>query len=991
MHTTPGTVGTGSSVHPEHDALESALRAAVQGEVFTDLTRRGVYATDASHYQMMPRAVVVPRHEQDVAAVLRIAREMNVPITGRGGGTSLAGQTFGTGIVLDFSKYMNALVEVNAEERWAIVQPGIVRDALNRQIQHTHLHFAPDPATTSRATVGGMIANNSSGMHSVIYGKTIDHIIALRVMLADGEIVRLEPCDAKTWLANETQTTRLGELYRGVGNIVREQAAEIEARFPKVMRRVGGYNLDELIPPPGKNGGEQVPTGGAWNLSRLICGSEGTLGVILQAKVNLVPLPGATCLCVLHFDDLIESLRHVPTMLEYRPSAIELLDEFIIREARISPATRHMAGFISGEPTAVLIVEFMADSAEQAQQKARDFARAMQQRGIGTGYTLCDDPVSINHVWEVRRLGVGLQSNVKGTRKPLDFVDDACVPVEHLAEYIQRLREVCTKHGVLMPVSSHASVGVLHPKPMLDLHDPEDVRKMRAIAYEAFEMVRQYHGSWSGEHGDGQVRGEFIRAFFGDALYAAFGQVKQLFDPQHLLNPGKILDTPAMTEHLRHGMSGYQQRLAEVKAHFHYRDQDGFAHAVEQCNGVGACRKIDVGTMCPSYMATRDEEASTRGRANALRLAMSGQLEASPNDALAGDGVAHALELCLACKACKSECPNSVDMAKLKSDVLQMRHDRHGLPLGYRIMGNAPMTAAWIAGPLASLVNAVQKLGPFKQLMQRITGIDARRPYPSYARKPFKSRQMTPTADNRPTVVLFDDTYARYYEPRIATAAVELLTHCGYRVVAANAGCCQRPRLSKGMVRDAARDGEKTLRNLDRFAAQGLPIVCLEPSCASALVDDLPDLIDDEALGARIKQQVKMLDTFLADEFDAGRIRATLTAATSHILLHGHCHQKALFGTEGMLRLFGRIEGLQVREVDAGCCGMAGSFGYEHYDLSMAIGDQRLFPAIKQAMQKHPDTAICANGFSCRHQVADGCHVKAHHWVELIRATPSAH
>ncbi len=970
--------------------LEEALRSAVRGEVRCDPTMRGIYATDASHYQMVPQAVVIPLDEADVVATVRVARERGVPITSRGGGTSLAGQTFGSGIVIDFSKHLCKVLEVNETERWARVEPGIVRDHLNGSLRERKLHFAPDPATSSRATVGGMIANNSSGTRSIVYGKTVDHLLAVRLLLSDGSIVELGARDAATWAAAAGDPSRAGELYRGVERIVETNRDEIRARYPKVMRRVGGYNLDELLDPAERN------------LAKLVCGSEGSLGIILDATVRLTPLPGATALCIVHFDDAVEAVRHVPAMLEHAPSTIELLDDSIIPESRRNPSTRLFADFFEGEPAAIDIVEFMADTQAEADERAIAFAADMRRRGIGYAHVLRHDPRAISNVWELRRLAFGLQSNVKGPRRPLDFVDDACVPVEHLADYVVKLKAICARHGVECPIGAHASVGVLHPKPMLDLHDPEDVKRMRAIAWEAFELVREYGGSWAGEHGDGLVRGEFIRPFFGDRLYEAFREVKGLFDPPNLMNPGKIVDTPGMVENLRHHppeAPDYAVRVAEVTSHYHYRDQNGFAGAVEQCTGVGACRKIGSGTMCPSYMATKDEEDSTRGRANALRLAMSGQLE--QDGGLTGEGVMDALSLCLQCKSCKAECPNAVDMAKLKSDVLQMRHDKYGVPLGYRLMGDSPRAARLVAGPLAPIVNWFQSLSPFKRVLERVAGIDSRRPIPMFASRTLRARlrargrngdaRTRPAAPPLGRVVLFADTYASYYETGIGVAAVELLEACGYDVVLPNAGCCQRPRLSKGMVRAAKKDGERTLRNLLPYAEEGLPILCLEPSCCSSLADDLPDLIDDAEMGAKVASRVQMLDAFLAAELDAGRLDGVrFSPVHANILLHGHCHQKSVLegGTEGMKRLFAAVPGLIATEVDAGCCGMAGSFGYEHHDVSMKVGEQRLFPAIRAAMQT-PDTAVCANGFSCRHQVKDACGVTAKHWVELVRAEPA--
>lgn len=936
----------------------------MRGEVYADAARRGMYATDASHYQVMPQSVVVPIDEADVAAVVAVARDHNVPITGRGAGTSLAGQTFGPGIVLDFSKHMNQLLEVNAEEGWARVQPGIVRDHLNAQLADHGLFFAPDPATTSRATLGGMINNNSSGMRSVKYGMTIDHVIALRVMLADGRVVELD--------AN-TQEESAGQLREVVGGLVDQHRDEIEARYPKVMRRVSGYALDALL------------DGNRRNLAQLIVGSEGTLGLVLEAKIKLVPTPGATALCIVHFDDLIESLRHVPAMLEHKPSAIELLDEIIVSESMTNPSTKSYASFYEGTPNCVQIVELMADTPDEVSRLCRVFAEDMKHRGVGTAHVICDQPKQIAEVWDLRRLGVGLQSNIGGRKKTLDFVDDACVPVEHLAEYVDRLREVCTQHGVRMPICCHTSVGVLHPKPMLDLHEEEDRQKMQAIADAAFEMVIGYGGSWSGEHGDGFVRGQYIQRFFGDTLYQAFRDIKALFDPNNLMNPGKIVDTPGMTEHLRHGTPNYELRLAEVKSNFRYDEHGGFGMSVEQCNGVGACRKVGKGTMCPSYMATRDEDASTRGRANALRLAMTGQIG---DQGLTSDGVMDALSLCLSCKACKTECPNAVDMSKMKSDVLQMRHDKQGTPLRARLIGRMPAMAKRFAGPLAPLVNAIQSIKLIRRVAQSVTGIDTRRSYPKLTRHPMPGVSASPNAPNGNRVVLFNDTYMDFYEPGIGRSAIHLLTACGYEIVIADAGCCHRPAISTGLLRDAKKNGEVTLRKLLPYAAKGWPILFLEPSCASAIVDDLPDLVDDRALGEDVKKTCFMLDDFLAEQLENGELDGRFIADDEDLLIHGHCHQKAIFGTAGMHRLFKSIEGLSFSEVDSGCCGMAGSFGFEHYDLSMQIGEQRLFPAVREAKQR--GAAVCANGTSCRHQISDGCDVQAKHWVQLIHFEPNS-
>lgn len=1002
----PAAPGSADAVPPIDAAgFERDLRAAVRGDVRFDALSRGIHATDASHYQVTPRAVVTPLDADDCVAALRVAHRYKVPVTPRGAATSLSGQTFGPGMILDASRHMDAVLEVNETEQWARVQPGVIRDQLNAQLAPLKLHFAPDPATSSRATVGGMIGNNTSGTRSIVYGKTIDHTLECTVALIDGTVLHLGPCDDDTWQQRAAGAReREAALYRGVKQLVLEHQDEITKRYPTVMRRVSGYNLDEFVdgagytgdigPAPRKQHNQGHRT---WNLTNLIVGSEGTLAVLLEAKVRLTPTPRATGVCVLHFEDDLNALAHVPAINAHNPSAVELLDRSVLREAKVNPATRDMAWWIQGDPAAVLLCEFFGDGPDDTAQRVGRFADAMKTAGVGYAYPVMLDAAQQRDVWELRKLGLGLISNVKGPVKGQAFVEDACVPVEVLAEYIGKLRAKCTELGIDTSMYAHASVGVIHFRPAVDLHRQDHRDKMKQIADYAFEMIQGYGGVFAGEHGDGMVRGEFIPRFFGPKLYEAFRQLKTLFDPQNLMNPGKLVDAPSMIDPsiLRYGD---RYRVADIPSGYHYREQGGFALAVEQCNGVGACRKLGSGTMCPSYMATREEKDTTRGRANALRLAMSGQLGPENQDvteALGSDAVKEVLDLCLACKACKTECPNAVDMAKLKSDTLQTHHDQHGTPLGYRLMGALPEQARIFAGKLWWVPKLPELLPGYRVIFEKLTGIDRRRPLPGFARQTLhtllKQRKLRtgaplpggseapdrPAQKKRGRVVLFNDTYATTMEPRVGLAAVELLEACGYDVTLANAGCCQRPRLSKGLVRAAKTRGTKTLHNLDAFARQGLPILCLEPSCASALRDDLPDLIDDAELGERVSQQVQMIDVFLEEQ------NVELSCDAADILLHGHCHQKAMFGTAAIKRLFAEMPGTTCTEVDSGCCGMAGSFGYEHHDLSETIGEDRLFPAVRDAVREGKTIVAC--GISCRHQLHDFLDVKAKHWVEVVK------
>lgn len=967
------------------DDIARQLRRTVRGKVSFDPVIRGIFATDASHYQMTPQCVVEPMDEQDVVAALQVAAAAGLAVTPRGAATALSGQTFGPGMVLDTSRHLNQVLQINRDEQWARVQPGVVRDQLNAQLKPLGLQFAPDPATSSRATVGGMIGNNSSGTRSLVYGKTIDHTLECRVALADGTVLDLLECSPEAWRTKTRAGGREGTLYQRIEEIINANRAEILARYPRVMRRVAGYNLDEFVDGAGYTGpiGPRAAINAGvrpWNLSNLIVGSEGTLATLLDAKVRVVPLPVATAVCVVHFDSEIDALAAVPRINEYGPSAVELLDRGILREAQINPTTRDMAGWVEGDPAAVLLTEFFADSPAEAAERVNAFAAALAAAGTGFAHPTMLEPRAQADVWETRKLGLGLISNVRGPVKGQAFVEDACVPVEVLAEYIERLARECTALDVDYSMYAHASVGVIHFRPALDLHRPEHQQKMKQIADAAFEMVMGYGGVFSGEHGDGQLRGEYVPRQFGPQLYEAFRDVKRAFDPDHRMNPGKIVDAPSMIEpaSLRYGAN---YRTGPVPAEFHYRDQDGFRLAVEQCNGVGACRKIGAGTMCPSYMATRDEKDTTRGRANALRLAMSGQLQVDPAAALGSDGVHEVLELCLSCKACKTECPNAVDMSRLKADALQMRYDRHGIPLSAKVIGRMPDQARRLAGLLAWAPKLLQSLPGARRLMQRFTKIDSRRHIPEFAPRTLAQRLAERPASTVPPtrgkVVLFDDTYASFMEPHVGVAAVELLEGLGYKVIIANAGCCQRTRLSQGLVREAKQLGAKTLANLDQFAQQNIPILCLEPSCASALTDDLPDLIDDAELGARVAANVHMIDVFLERE------GVTLASDHAQVLLHGHCHQKALYGTGAIKRSFAAIDGVECREVDSGCCGMAGAFGYQHHELSEQIGEDRLFPAVREAVERGDTIVAC--GISCRHQLKDFLDVDAKHWVEVVR------
>ena len=952
--------------------LIAQLQKQIKGDVSCDDVTLGIYSTDASNYQIKPEILVLPKDQEDVIAAVNLAAKYNINILPRGGGTSLDGQAVNSSMILDFSKYMNKVLEINVEHRWVRVQPGLVLDELNGELAKYKLHFAPDPATSSRATIGGMIGNNSSGTKSLYYGITQNHVLATKVLLADGAILdceKLVPEKLQNLLKSGNGNPKQAEILKKLRVIIDRNAKEIKNRYPKIMRRVQGYNLDAFV------------DNDNWNLAELIVGSEGTLATVLEAKLNLEPVPKHKVLCTVHFADLLAAIRSVGPILIHKPSAVEILDSEVLSKARKNLSIAPFCGFIEGNPQAILVVEFFGETLDEAKQKAINLAGDLKDKKYGYAWPVIVESAEQTKVWAVRKNGLGLLLGIKGDRKPVAFIEDASLPIKNLPEYIDQVLKFCKGRDVPVVMYAHASVGLLHVRPVLNLKSQTDIDNMKAIAEFSFQLVKKYGGSISGEHGDGRNRSPFLEKFFGEQLYSAFREVKNLFDPQGIMNPGIIIDPNPMDQDLRYGV---KYKTPDIKTEYFFRDDGSFAQAVEMCNGVGACRQNLAGTMCPSYRATRDEEHSTRGRANALRLAMTGQY--GP-EGLSKERLFQVMELCLSCKACKAECPSNVDMAKLKSEFLQQYYDSFKPGFREKLVANSTRTAAGLAGWKAPVVNFIQKTALFRYLIDWILKIDKRRKLPDYTSRPFPkwfSNRNGSKNFNR-QVVLFDDTYMNYHEPNIGISAVELLESCGYNVILANAGCCQRPKISHGFLRDAKAAGKKTLLNLDRYIQKGLQIVVCEPGCASALTDDLPDLIEDRPLGDRIKKNVVMIDQFLASEIRAGKIDRKFISPFEKILVHGHCHQKSLVGTTFMTEILDKIPSVSVKEIDSGCCGMAGSFGYEkeHYDLSMQIGEDRLFPAI---LVRKPETAVVACGFSCRHQILDGTGVKALHWVETLKA-----
>lgn len=977
-------------------ALLDYLRRHVDGEVRFDPVTRKLYSTDASIYQIEPIGVVLPRTADALRAAVQIALEMHIPLIPRGGGTSLSGQSIGPGIVLDCSKYLNNILSLDPALRIARVQPGVVLDQFNRALAPHNLQFGPDVATASRANLGGMIGNNSAGSHSIVHGKTLDHVRSLRVLLSDGTAHDLGPVD---W-ARQDPRTFVGSLHQRVAQIVHDNADEIRKRFPRILRRVSGYNLDAFVGPPGEPtpARSRIPLLGDAptparlpprhaGLHQLLVGSEGTLGILLEAELNLVPRPNVVGLLIPQFSSLAAAVDAVALCLEMQPAAVELMDQRLIELARQNLSLRDTASALTGTPEALLMVEFSGDDFGYVTDRIKKLQARLQ--GIpGLIATLPAIEASQRQpLWNLRNAAVPLLLGMPGDRKPVTFIEDTAVAPEHLPRYVARFREILHKHGTDGTFYGHASVGCLHIRPVLNLKDPADIVRMRKITEEITSLVLEFGGSLSGEHGDGLARSEWNRKMFGDTLYDAFCQVKHAFDPHGLFNPGKIVHAPPMTENLRYNPA---YRPAEPTTVFDYSRQEGFVRSIEMCNGAGVCRKAQGGAMCPSYRATRDEKDSTRGRANLLRLAL---VSDHPAKELGGDDIQAVLDLCLSCKACKSECPSNVDLAKLKAEVTQLHFQDRPRPLLHRLLSRLHKTQKWGARA-APVVNFAQENRLLRWMLHHFVGIDQRRTLPRYHadhfRRWFSQHSRDAGGAARPrvgSVLLLDDCFTTFHEPAIGQAAVRVLESAGFGVELAGLACCGRTLLSKGYLSEARQLVQEQAPRLAARLASGMPIVGLEPSCLLTLIDEWPELVPGPAT-TRIAQAAHLADAWLAQQVKAGRGELTLRDAgrvgkgARTAVLHGHCHQKALVGVGGTAALLRLIPGLNVRVLDTGCCGMAGAFGYEtaHYDLSVQIAQLDLLPALA----KEPDALVIAPGTSCRHQIRDLASRRAMHPLEAL-------
>ncbi|MBR0709286.1 FAD-binding and (Fe-S)-binding domain-containing protein [Bradyrhizobium liaoningense] len=973
--------------------LERRLRSELTGDVLFDPFSRGRYATDASFYQIMPAGVAVPKTMDEALRALAIARDEGLKVTPRGGGTSQCGQTVNDGLVVDLSKHLNRILSLDVEGRTCVVEPGIVLDDLNRQLKKHGLWFPVDVSTASRATIGGMAGNNSCGGRSLRYGTMRDNTLSMEASLADGTLSRFGEVSRDLSDVEASDSTRA--LFRDMLDLGTREADEIAARFPKVQRRVGGYNLDAVVPRNAPN-----------NMAHLLVGSEGTLAFTTKVELKLWPVIRNKALGVCHFGSFYEAMDAAQHLVKLKPIAVELVDRTMIALGRdIAMFRPIISAAIKGDPDAVLVVEFAEEDQADNLVRLRQLTELMSDLGFGWnndtrkwgGVVEITEPALQSGIADFRAAGLNVMMSMKQEGKPVSFVEDCAVPLPHLADYTARLNEVFAKHGTSGTMYAHASEGCLHVRPVLNLKLEKDVKAMRAIAEEAFALVREYKGSHSGEHGDGLVRSEFHETMFGERLVADFREVKQRFDPDGTLNPGKIVDAPKMDDRSLFRFKP-DYRVGELKTKLDWSAYPGagggFQGAVEMCNNNGACRKLEGGVMCPSYRATRNEKDVTRGRANTLRLAISGQL--GP-DALSSDEMMETLKLCVSCKACRHECPTGVDMAKMKIEVLAARAATHGLTLRDRLVGYLPRYAGLAArfAPLANLRNSSPLL---RKLFERFAGVSARRALPAFRSDVFVPPAESVGPEGGREVVLFTDTFNRIYERENLDAALRVLAAGGYRVhlpkpvSGSRPLCCGRTFLSAGLVDEAKAELDRLVSAFAPFAARGVPIVGLEPSCLLTLRDELSSLRKDndaKAVGAH----ALTFEEFLVREAEAGRLQLPLGNVAEKAVVHGHCHQKSFGAFKPVEQVLRLVPGLKVETIESSCCGMAGAFGYgaDTYDASIEMAELSLLPAVRRADEA---TLVVADGTSCRHQIHDGTQREALHVARVLamsldRATPS--
>lgn len=957
-------------------------------QIHTDYQTRRLYANDASMYEELPQGVFFPQNTSQIRALVKQANHEQFSITARSGGTSLAGQTTGGGVIMDVSRHMTDILQLNAGEKFAHVQPGVIRDSLNREAAKHDLLFGPDTATTNRCMLGGMIGNNSCGSFSIKHKTTREHILEIEAVLSDGSIALFKPLAPQELEQKKRLQTLEGHIYRSIIKLVEENHKQILESYPhpEIIRRNTGYALDKLCtmqpfdPPAG---------GRYFNMAELLCGSEGTLAMTTSAKVNLVDRDSHRLIVAPHFDSIHTAMQATVEAVKHEPAAVELVDDIILNATKDNIEQRKNRFFLEGEPKCILIIQLEGSDPTALQKRAKNLQTIFEIKGYTKTAPVIEESSKIDRVWALRKAGLGLLMGLGSDQRSPSFCEDTAVRVQDLPDYVDAFQELLKKYKTGCVFYAHASVGELHLRPVIDISKPDGRQKMKAMAGEIADLVRQFNGSLSGEHGDGRARAPYIEKVLGKEMMPLLHKVKEIWDPNYIFNPGKIVRPKPMDEDLR--VSSFSLSSLEVDTQFNWRKEGSFSEALDLCNGAGVCRKLaeSGGTMCPSYMATKNERDSTRGRANLFRQLFAGK---GP-EAFEAKELKDALDLCLSCKACKSECPANVDMAKMKAEFMQGWHEQNSIAPGERFFGQATKLYP-LASIFPALSNWVMATPVGKELLHQALGISKKRTLPRFApqtfRNWFKNRNTPPIrpTSNRDTgrsVALLIDPFTNYHDPGIGKAAVQVLQAIGYEVVIPSVTETGRLQLSKGMVKQAKKLAHQNISELYNLVNRDIPIIGLEPSEILSLRDEYIDLCDDKKLQ---KAQLVAENSFQFEEFfikalsDHPEKKAFLKGGDQPVQLHGHCHTKALVGNEPTLRALA-LAGYQPQELQTGCCGMAGSFGYEadKYAVSMDIGELVLFPKLRKLEEEN---LICAPGFSCRHQIKDGTGATSYHPAELI-------
>ncbi len=965
--------------------LVQGFKKIFAGEFYQDATHRTIYANDASPYQEKPIAVAIPKNNEDVKNLIRFANKNGISLIPRAAGTSLAGQVVGNGIVVDISKNFNQILELNIEEHWVRIQPGVVLDELNMYLEKFGLFFGPETSTSNRCMIGGMLGNNSCGSHSPIYGSTRDHTLEVKVLLNDASEAYFKEVNKLAFEEKCKLQSLEGNIYRNIKEILEntENQKQIRKEFPnpKIIRRNNGYAIDILLETE-LFSESKLP----FNFAKLIAGSEGTLAFITEIKLNLVPLPPKEkVLMAAHFNSVNEALKANIVAAKLKPGAVELIDKTILEITENNASQKNNRFFIQGNPAAILLIEFARNTKQEIQEITKKLTQSFKNEGLGFHYPLiyADD---IKKVWTLRKAGLGVLTNMPGDAKPIGFIEDTAVTINDLPNYITEFDEILKEHNLKCVYHAHAGSGELHLRPVLNLKKAKDVELYHIVALKTAKLVKKYNGSLSGEHGDGRLRGEFIPLMLGEHNYNLLKSIKETWDAEHIFNPGKITETPKMNTSLRYVP---EQKTREIKTIFNFSKTQGYVRATENCNGSGDCRKTHIigGTMCPSYQATRDEKNTTRARANMLRDVLNNPANENP---FKNTDLYEILDLCLSCKACKSECPSGVDMTKLKAEFLQHYYDVKGVPLRSKLVANiSKINKLLSVAPQIS--NFFLSNSFFSAFAMKIIGFEAKRKMPLLSKttlKKYYQKKGTNTSKAKKTVYLFADEFTNYNDADLGIKIILLLEKLGYKVIIPNHVDSGRTYLSKGLVRKAKKIASKNIQLLEKYISKETPLIGIEPSTILTFRDEYPDFYTENepnyTLSRKIAENVYLIDEFLADEMKAGNIQKEFfTDETKKIKLHGHCQQKAVASTESTKYILSFPENYSVEEIPSGCCGMAGSFGYEkeHYNLSMKVGELVLFPAVRSAKK---ETLIAAPGTSCRHQIKDGTGKTALHPVEIL-------